>query len=346
MKEIHNKITENRSMIKSLLMSLVLLTAVGCTKAKSTSSALSTATPQTDSSFSSEQPDDPASPAVAPVAGINPTLKMYGNSVLDATGLLGFGGQLLNVNIDALTQDFDIGLKLPTPLMFLAQTFLLKYPEINTSIIYDATGAAVLHLKVPIASVMAAYKKWKAKQDANVSNPVVQPVLPVVTNPVQGPTAPTTPVVTNPKSIKGHYSGQIDPPPREVRLANRDARLIEQGYTPTGTDADNALTGGGGLDGGIYLAGAFQFDVDANGNITTGEFTIHGYSFPVSSGHMGADGSFTIDASQVPVRGRWNGTSFDYTPTFATDSARGSKVLEPGREHVYGDMVGTFTPVP
>ena len=61
---------------------------------------------------------------------------------------------------------------------------------------------------------------------------------------------------------------------------------------------------------------------------------------------MKADGSFTIDASQLLVRGRWNGSSFDYTPTYATESARGSKALEPGRENVHGDLVGTFTPSP
>lgn len=330
MNAIKNQITENRSLIKNALMSLVLLTAVGCTKANSIYSVSSSAPAQTDSSLSS-----PTSPAATPASGMNPALKIYGNSMLDSVGLLGLGGQLFSVNVDPLTKDFDIGLKLPAQFIFLAQAFLLKYPEINTSIVNYASGAAILHLKVPLVNVMAAYKKWKDKQgsNSNVSNPVV-------TNPA----APV--VVTNPTTLKGHYAGQIDPPPREVRLQNRDNRLIEQGYTPTGTDADNALTGGGGLDGGIYLAGAFQFDVDANGNITTGEFIIHGYSFPVSSGHMRADGSFEIDASQVPVRGRWNGSSFDYTPTYATDSARGSKVLEPGREFVYGDMVGSFTPVP
>ena len=343
------QIMDKRSIIKSILVSIALVTAVGCTKAKSISSstAAEAAPAQTDNSMSV-----PTSPTVGtPVAGINPALKIYANSVLDSAGLLGLGGQLFNINVDPLTKDFDIGLKLPTTFIFLAQTFLLKYPEINTSIVNDASGAAVLHIKVPLVNVLAAYKKWKAKQGSNSTSPdpeipgVTTPAVPIVTNP-ENPTTPVVPVVTNPTTLKGRYSGQIDPPPREVRLQNRDKRLIDQGYTPTGTDADNALTGGGGLDGGIYLAGSFQFEVDASGNITTGEFIIHGYSFPVSSGRMGADGSFTIDASQVPVRGRWNGSSFDYTPTYATDSSRGSKVLEPGNEHVYGDMVGTFTPVP
>ncbi len=341
MNQIQNKITQKRSMLKTALLSMVLLTTFSCTKKASV--ATNTQSSQTDSSFSSDT--TPNQPTVsAPVSGLNPALKVYGNSVLDSTGLLGLGGQLLNVGIDPFSQAFDIGLKLPAQFIFLARTFLLKYPEINTSIVNDATGAAVLHLKVPLVNVIAAYKKWKDKQGSNpnVSNPIPDPEIPNVSN----PTTPVGPVVTNPTTLKGHYSGQIDPPPREVRLQNRDTRLIEQGFTPTGTDADNALTGGGGLDGGIYLAGAFQFDVDTNGNITTGEFVIHGYSFPVSSGHMRADGSFEIDASQVPVRGRWNGISFDYTPTYATEAARGSKVLEPGREFVYGDMVGTFTPAP
>ncbi len=327
-------------MAKSFLISMALLTAVGCTKTKSIDS-VSSSTPaeQTDSSLSSETPSVP----VAPVAGVNPALKIYGNSVLDSVGLLGLGGQLFNVNVDPLTKDFDIGLKLPAPILFLAQTFLLKYQDIQTSITNDETGAAILHLKVPFTKVLDAYKKWKAKQDTQASNPVADPEIPGITN----PTTPVAPVVTNPTSLKGHYSGQIEPPPHEIRIENRNRNLANQGIALTGDDSiDNPKTGGGGVDGGIYLAGAFQFDVDANGNITTGEFIIHGYSFPVSSGHMRPDGSFEIDASLLPVRGRWNGTSFDYTPTYATESARGSKALEPGNESVYGDMVGTFTPIP
>ncbi len=250
---------------------------------------------------------------------IQPDTKTYANSIIATTGVLNYGGQLIAVNFDVATQNIDIGLKLPVPILFLAQAQLLKYPQITTSVVVNTLGDSILHLNIPLEAAVAAYKKWKSRPSQQNSNPTE---------------------VTS--SLIGHYQGQIDPPPREIRLANRDKRLIEQGYTPTGTDADNALTGGGGLDGGIYLAGAFQFDVDSNYNITSGEFIIHGYSFPVSSGKMNKDGSFTIDASQLPVRGRWNGTSFDYT----ANELGGSKAVEPGREWVYGDMVGTFTPAP
>lgn len=246
-----------------------------------------------------------------------PDTKAYANSILATSGVLNYGGQIMTVDFDVVTQNIDIGLKLPVQILFLAQTQLLKYPEISTRVVTSGIGENVLHLIIPLEAAKAAYKKWKDKKPPQNQNPT-----------------------ESASSLVGHYAGQIDPPPREIRLANRDKRLIEQGYTPTGTDADNALTGGGGLDGGIYLAGAFQFDVDSNYNITSGEFVIHGYSFPVSSGKMNKDGSFTIDASQLPVRGRWNGTSFDYTP----NEFGGSKAVEPGREWVYGDMVGTFSP--
>lgn len=243
--------------------------------------------------------------------------KTYANSIIDTTGLSSYGGQVLTVDFDVATQNIDIGLKVPFKILLIAQTQLLKYPEISTHVAQNAIGENVLHLVIPLETAKAAYKKWKTKKSLQNQNPTESTL-----------------------SLVGRYSGQIDPPPREIRIANRDKRLIEQGYTPTGTDADNALTGGGGLDGGIYLAGAFQFDVDSNYNITSGEFVIHGYSFPVSSGKMNKDGSFTIDASQLPVRGRWNGTSFDYT----ANEMGGSKAVEPGREWVYGDMVGGFTP--
>ncbi len=250
---------------------------------------------------------------------IQPDTKAYANSIIETTGLINTGGQIMTVVFDVATQNIDIGLKVPFQILLIAQTQLLKYPEISTHVAQNAIGENVLHLIIPLETAKAAYKKWKNKKPPQNQNPT-----------------------ESTSSLAGHYYGQIDPPPREIRIANRDKRLIEQGYTPTGTDADNALTGGGGLDGGIYLAGAFQFDVDSNYNITSGEFVIHGYSFPVSSGKMNKDGSFTIDASQLPVRGRWNGTSFDYTP----NELGGSKAVEPGREWVYGDMVGTFTPAP
>ena len=52
------------------------------------------------------------------VAGeIQPDTKAYANSIIATTGVLNYGGQLIAVNFDVATQNIDIGLKLPVPIL-------------------------------------------------------------------------------------------------------------------------------------------------------------------------------------------------------------------------------------
>jgi hypothetical protein len=106
-----------------------------------------------------------------------------------------------------------------------------------------------------IAAVIAAVLFFRNKKDDVAAGVVVNP-------------APTpAPAV---QTLAGIWQGRVDMPPQADRIAARDRWLASGG----------AL--GGGVDGGIYLDGAFGFETDANGNITKGEFILHGIQCPTS----------------------------------------------------------------
>ncbi len=82
------------------------------------------------------------------------------------------------------------------------------------------------------------------------------------TDTVTGAATGTT-TTSGARTCTGAYTGSIDPPSHEVRIANRNRQLTETGFPITGNDAvDNANTTGGGVDGGIYLTGGFNFETD------------------------------------------------------------------------------------
>lgn len=118
----------------------------------------------------------------------------------------------------------------------------------------------------------------------------------------------------------GTYSGRIDPPPQNIRIANRDRQIAEGGIL------------GGGVDGGIYLEGAFGWQTDANCNIIAGNMILHG-GYTNVTGNVKAVGTSNINHDGGPVEVIRNGTAIS------------GKVMEGGgREWVYGDLVGVFTP--
>ena len=84
------------------------------------------------------------------------------------------------------------------------------------------------------------------------------------------PPKPTTPAPLPVTPMAGIWQGRVDPPSQAERIAARDKWLAMGGEL------------GGGVDGGIYLDGAFGFETDANGNITKGEFILHGTQCPTS----------------------------------------------------------------
>ncbi len=137
-----------------------------------------------------------------------------------------------------------------------------------------------------------------------------------------------------PKSFKGRYAGNVDMSNHEERIAARNIALREMGKPITGNDEiDNAATGGGPPDGGIYMAGTFDFTVDANNNVVPGgTFTIHGWPLKLGGGKINSDGSFNINPEGLEVKGQLNGTSISGIAN------------EYGKPHVFGRLNGTFTP--
>lgn len=135
------------------------------------------------------------------------------------------------------------------------------------------------------------------------------------------------------KGCTGSYIGGFSPPAKEIRIAMRNESLTRRGIPITGDDAvDNAATGGGGVDGGIYMEGTFAFETDANCNVIKGGSVIFGYPFGVS-GQVNQDRTFTL-SYLGPIVGQIN----------PDNSISGQFQHGGGEEYIYGDLYGTFTP--
>lgn len=135
------------------------------------------------------------------------------------------------------------------------------------------------------------------------------------------------------KGCTGSYIGNIEPPSHEVRIANRNRQLGDVGYVLTGNDAiDNPATGGGGVDGGIYLEGAFRFQTDANCNVISSEGS-QIFGIPITiEGKVNADRTFNMFSPQAgPFVGSVDGNNH------VTGQQQ-----EGGKEWVHGVLNGTF----
>ncbi|MEO6293894.1 MAG: hypothetical protein ABIO88_14870 [Burkholderiaceae bacterium] len=146
-------------------------------------------------------------------------------------------------------------------------------------------------------------------------------------------TSGTTTTTGTGKGCTGSYVGGANPPSHEVRIATRDRALIAKGIDISQmTEAQkNAATGGGGIDGGMYLEGSFAFETDANCNVIKGNFVIFGYPFPIS-GTVNQDRTFTL-SYLGPIVGRVN----------ADNTITGELQHGGGEEYIHGDLWGTFT---
>jgi hypothetical protein len=150
-----------------------------------------------------------------------------------------------------------------------------------------------------------------------------------------GKTDPVTPPkIDNAKSCTGSFVGGANPPSQDVRRAVRDRSLIAKGIDITGLTEEqkNALTGGGGLDGGMYLEGTFAFETDVNCNVVKGDFVIFGYPFGIS-GTVNKDRTFTL-SYLGPIVGQVN----------ADNSISGELQHGGGEEYIHGVLWGTFKP--
>ena len=142
-------------------------------------------------------------------------------------------------------------------------------------------------------------------------------------------------VVAESTSCYGSFVGIASAPPKSVRIAARNNRLasLTPPYILTGNDAlDNAATGGGGIDGGMYLEGTFDFSTDAKCAVTSGTFTIYGEVFSVF-GTVNSDRTFDLNYGYGPISGKIN-----------SNNTISGTVEEGGNDFVKGVLSGKFTP--
>ncbi len=102
--------------------------------------------------------------------------------------------------------------------------------------------------------------------------------------PANGSTTTTTTAGGAAKSCTGSYVGNYSPPDHAERIEARNRSLAGRGIAVTGNDAiDNGNAGGGDPDGGIWMAGSFQFETDGNCNIIKGTTLVfYTYQYDIS----------------------------------------------------------------
>lgn len=308
-----------KSVSKVILASIVAASLfASCSKVSSASSTTPSAAPGTNDGLAVDQP----------VTGINPALKAYANSV-NNTGL--FNGNVLSVNLDIITQSLIVNLTLPTlfagPATSIPSGLFKKYPEVIYSTYMNSSGKTVLSLNVPFRTAKKIYTDWQASHGSTGGG--TGGTVPI------NPTNPSSPIANG---CTGRYSGSVDMPDHDVRIANRNRAIEESGKQVTGDDAiDNAATGGGAPDGGIWLAGAFEFVTGPMVNgvcpIISANFVIHGWNIG-ASGSVNSDKTFSFWHEGGPVTGSVDGNNH-ITGRFAEGG---------GREWVYGNLNGTFVP--
>jgi hypothetical protein len=159
---------------------------------------------------------------------------------------------------------------------------------------------------------------------------------------LQGPkngATTTTTTTGSSKSCTGSYVGNYSPPEHAERIEARNRSLAGRGIAVTGNDAiDNGNAGGGDPDGGIWMAGSFQFETDANCNITKGTTMVfYTYQYDISGTVVkGATSNLTWSGQ---------GSSGQMELTVDANNAIGGSFRHPAPDtFVRGVLSGTFTP--
>jgi hypothetical protein len=158
---------------------------------------------------------------------------------------------------------------------------------------------------------------------------------------LQGPKNGTTTTTSggSAKSCTGSYVGNYSAPERDERIAARNRSLGDRGIAVTGNDAiDNGNAGGGDPDGGIWMAGSFQFETDANCNVVKGtDLIFYSYQYDIS-GTMNKSGASRLI---------WSGQgSVGEMEVFvdANNNISGSHFHPAPDTYVRGVLSGKFTP--
>ena len=159
---------------------------------------------------------------------------------------------------------------------------------------------------------------------------------------LQGPKNGTTTTATSAggaKSCTGSYVGTYGPPDHAERIEARNRSLAGRGIAVTGNDAiDNGNAGGGDPDGGIWMAGSFAFETDANCNVTKGtDMIFYTYQYDIS-GTMSKSGTSKLTWSGQGSVGEME------VEVDANNAITGSHFHPAPDTYVRGVLSGTFTP--
>lgn len=127
--------------------------------------------------------------------------------------------------------------------------------------------------------------------------------------------------------------GNVDMPGHEDRIIARNKELVSHGYGISGDEArDNAVGGGGAPDGGMWLAGSYHFEIDANGQQIPDKSWLKLFSdekYPVTGGVTANCDIAMGSIGGVDIRGK-----------IADGKSTGKVMHGDGKTWIYGNMVG------
>jgi hypothetical protein len=141
------------------------------------------------------------------------------------------------------------------------------------------------------------------------------------------------------KGCTGSYVGGYTYPDHDERIRIRNLSLASNGIAVTGNDdIDNANAGGGPPDGGIWMAGSYAFETDANCNVVKGN-TLVFYAY-----EYGINGTVSKTGESLLV---WSGqgSQGEMKLKLNADNTISGTFHHPApNTFVYGVLSGTFTP--
>lgn len=127
--------------------------------------------------------------------------------------------------------------------------------------------------------------------------------------------------------------GNVDMPGHEDRIIARNLELVAHGNVVSSDEAlNNSLGGGGAPDGGMWLAGSYHFEIDANGQQIPDRSWLKLFSdekYPVTGGVTAACDIAMGSIGGVDIRGK-----------IADGKSTGKVMHGDGKVHIYGVMNG------
>lgn len=195
-----------------------------------------------------------------------------------------------------------------------------KWPSLST-ILKIAAGSVLIY-----GAVTGKLKKWV--------NKLFEAINPYSNSNARSPSSTSgSNNAAGGSGCYGTFRGTIDMPPHEERIIARNIKIRSMGKQVTGNPAiDNAATGGGAPDGGMFLTGSFVWETDANCRVVSGTAYIFGHPFSIT-GAINKDRTFNL-SYLGPMPGHIT----------ANNLVKGKLQHGGGEEYIYGYLNGHFTP--